>query len=93
MGWFFNKYDVLLTPTLGRLPAELGVYEPAEPIDLRDVFSVWSPLESFLPMFNASGQPAISLPLHQSAVRTTDRYATRRRVRLRVAVASAVCTT
>ena len=26
----------------------------------------WSPLESFLPVFNATGQPAISLPLHQS---------------------------
>jgi amidase len=67
MGWFFTKHDVLLTPTLGRLPAELGVYEPGEPTDLRDTFNVWSPLESFLPMFNASGQPAISLPLHQSA--------------------------
>ena len=66
MGWFFSEHDVLLTPTLGRLPASLGVYEPAEPIDLRDMFSVWSPIESFLPMFNATGQPAISLPLHQS---------------------------
>lgn len=67
MGWFFTEFDVLLTPTLGRLPAELGVYEPSDPIDLREMFSVWSPMESFLPMFNASGQPAISLPLHQSA--------------------------
>lgn len=66
MGWFFTEHEVLLTPTLGRLPSPLGVYEPSEPMDLRDVFSIWSPLESFLPMFNASGQPAITLPLHQS---------------------------
>jgi amidase len=66
MGWFFTKYDVLLTPTLGRLPARLGVYEPSEPIELRDIFDTWSPLESFLPVFNATGQPAISLPLHMS---------------------------
>ena len=66
MGWFFSKYDVLLTPTLGRLPAPLGVYEPSAATELRDVFDTWSPLESFLPVFNATGQPAISLPLHMS---------------------------
>ena len=66
MGWFFSKYDVLLTPTLGRLPAPLGVYDPTAPIELRDIFDTWAPLESFLPVFNATGQPAISLPLHMS---------------------------
>ena len=67
MGWFFESHDLLLTPTLGRLPARLGGYEPTEPMDLRDVFATWSPHESFLPAFNATGQPAISLPLHMSS--------------------------
>jgi amidase len=67
MGTFFRQYDVLLTPTLGRLPVALGVYDPTAPTQLRDIFSTWAPLESFLPLFNATGQPAISLPLHQSA--------------------------
>ncbi len=66
MGRYFTAHDVLLTPTLGRLPAPLGMYDPAEPMELRDVFSSWAPWESFLPVFNATGQPAISLPLHQS---------------------------
>lgn len=66
MGWFFSSYDVLLTPTLGRLPAPLKMYDPHEPIELRRMFEVWAPWESFLPVFNATGQPAISLPLHQS---------------------------
>jgi amidase len=66
MGWFFSQYDLLLTPTLGALPARLGVYDPTAEIELRDVFDTWSPLESFLPAFNATGQPAISLPLHMS---------------------------
>ncbi len=66
MGTFFREYDVLLTPTLGRLPAPIGMYDPTAPTPLRDIFATWAPLESFLPMFNATGQPAISLPLHQS---------------------------
>ena len=66
MGWFFASYDVLLTPTLGRLPAPLKMYDPTEPVELRRMFETWSPWESFLPVFNATGQPAISLPLHMS---------------------------
>ncbi len=66
MGWFFASYDILLTPTLGRLPAPLKMYDPTEPIELRQMFETWSPWESFLPVFNATGQPAISLPLHMS---------------------------
>jgi amidase len=65
-GWFFSAHDVLLTPTLGRAVAPLRMYDPAEPIELSRMFEVWSAWESFLPVFNATGQPAISLPLHQS---------------------------
>ena len=32
----------------------------------REVFGNWGHVESFLPAFNCSGQPAISLPLHQA---------------------------
>ena len=67
MGGFFQRYDVLLTPTLGRLPLPLGTYDPTAPADLREVFTSWAAMESFCPAFNATGQPAISLPLHQSA--------------------------
>ena len=64
MGWFFASHDVLLTPTLGRPVAPLRKYDPTEPIELNQMFDVWSPWESFLPVFNATGQPAITLPLH-----------------------------
>jgi amidase len=67
MGRFFGQHDVLLTPTLGRLPAPLGTYLPQTRVELIDMFDAWSGLESFLPVFNATGQPAISLPLHTSA--------------------------
>jgi amidase len=66
VGAFFADYDVLLTPTLGALPARLGVYEPDADVEPAELFASWSQLESFLPVFNATGQPAISVPLHQS---------------------------
>ena len=65
MGSFFEDYDVLLTPTLGAPPARLGTYEPEAELEPRELFDSWSQLESFLPVFNATGQPAVSLPLHQ----------------------------
>ena len=67
MGRFFGDYDVLLTPTLGALPAKLGEYDPHALTPPQETFATWSHLESFLPVFNATGQPAISLPLCQSA--------------------------
>jgi amidase len=66
LGAFFTSVDVLLTPTLAALPERLGVYDPHEQIAPRDLFQRWSRLETFLPCFNATGQPAISLPLHMS---------------------------
>ncbi len=65
-GAFFERYDVLLTPTLGRLPAALGVYDPASTASLGETFEAWGPLESFLPPFNATGLPAVSLPCEMS---------------------------
>jgi amidase len=64
---FFDAYDVLLTPTLGSLPAPLGTYDPDAELSPREFFDAWSQLESFLPLFNCTGQPAISLPLAWSA--------------------------
>ncbi len=64
VGDFFTRHDLLLTPTLGALPARLGEYDPEAEIPPRELFAAWSHLESFLPIFNATGQPAISLPLH-----------------------------
>lgn len=67
MGGFFADCDVLLTPTLGALPAKLGEYDPHALTPPQETFGTWSHLESFLPVFNATGQPAISLPLSMSA--------------------------
>ena len=63
---FFSRYDVLLTPTLGAQLPPVGEYDPNALTSPRDTFATWSRWESFLPVFNTTGQPAISLPLHQS---------------------------
>jgi amidase len=65
-GWW-TDHDLLLTPTMALPPAPLGSIgngvdddEPVMPI-VRSV-----PHAAFTAPFNASGQPAISLPLHWS---------------------------
>jgi amidase len=59
---FFERWDVLLTPTLAQPPVELGALEPPAEDPLR-----WLELDaSFAPftaLANATGQPAVSVPL------------------------------
>ena len=68
VGAFFTEYDLLVTPTLARLPAPHGTLNYDDPghtsIDswLRTLFE-YGP---FTAVFNLTGQPAISLPLGQS---------------------------
>jgi amidase len=61
---FYRHHHVWLTPTLGQPPVPLGtlVYRDGEdPFELRRRTARFSP---FTYLSNASGQPAISLPLH-----------------------------
>lgn len=67
VGAFFSEYDVLLTPTLAAVPPRVGFYDPLAPTPPRETFATWSRWECFLPVFNTTGMPALSLPLHMSA--------------------------
>jgi amidase len=58
--------DVLLTPTLAQPPIEVGALAPKEgepPIQMLMNAATWVP---FTPVWNVTGQPAISLPMHQT---------------------------
>ena len=66
MAEFFQRFDVLLTPTLATVLPRLGEYDPHEYMTPVETFASSSRWECFLPVFNTTGQPAISLPLHQS---------------------------
>ena len=63
---FFERYDIWLTPTMATLPPPLG-YLDANMADTELYFDrVWT-FNTAVPIYNASGNPAISLPLHWSS--------------------------
>ena len=62
----WSQVDVLLTPTLALPPIEIGALRPQEgepPVQMLMNSATFVP---FTPVWNVTGQPAISLPLHQS---------------------------
>jgi Asp-tRNA(Asn)/Glu-tRNA(Gln) amidotransferase A subunit family amidase len=66
MAAFHISYDVLLTPALAMLPPKLGWID----MMLDDVEEYWRRVFTFSPFtvwFNITGQPAIVVPLGQSA--------------------------
>ena len=60
--WWTDEHDLLVTPTIAELPPRLGdLGGPGDPL------AKWQRNREFLRFTspcNASGQPAISLPLH-----------------------------
>jgi amidase len=64
---FWDGYDVLLTPTLTGPAIEIGALDPPPdqpPVTRLMNSAAWVP---FTPVWNVTGQPAISLPLAQSS--------------------------
>ncbi|MHB8235144.1 MAG: amidase [Solirubrobacteraceae bacterium] len=61
---FLDAYDVLLTPALAQRPLPLGTLDPeaSEPMATFTQSGLFTP---FTPIFNASGQPGISVPLYE----------------------------
>jgi amidase len=59
-GWW-TSHDLLLTPTLGAPPPELGWFTAAGPEEEAARIASFIP---YTPQFNMTGQPAVSLPLH-----------------------------
>ena len=62
-GWFDGGLDLLLTPTMAEPPPPLGTYDDSGDDPLDAFHRAWPP-GAFTAIFNATGQPAISLPLH-----------------------------
>ena len=64
---FFADYDLLVTPTLALPPQPLGTYDANAPglTALSWSEHIFS-FAAFTPLFNATGHPAISLPLAQT---------------------------
>jgi amidase len=60
---FFEGYDLLLTPTLPRAPEKLGVFD-MNTENTEGYSRAVALLTAFTAPFNASGNPAMSVPLH-----------------------------
>ncbi|MEE4545646.1 amidase [Streptomyces sp. V4-01] len=57
-----SSYDVLLSPTLAQPPSLVGgLRDDADPSAEFEAMGRFTP---FTPLYNATGQPAVSLPLH-----------------------------
>src|SRR5580693_2088585 len=61
MADWWTSHDLLLTPTLGAPPPELGWFTAEGPEEEGARIASFIP---YTPQFNMTGQPAISLPLH-----------------------------
>ena len=62
-GIYESGYDLLCVPTIGEPPPPLGTYDDSGP-DPFEAFERAFLTGTFTAPFNATGQPAISLPLH-----------------------------
>jgi amidase len=63
--WFESGHDLLLTPTLGEPPPPLGSFDDSGDDPLRAMRRA-ERMGVFTAIINATGNPAISLPLHWS---------------------------
>ena len=66
VGRFFTRYDLLLTPTMCEPPHKLGVLSMSGS-DPQAYLQALLGTIAFTSLFNTSGNPAMSLPLHWSA--------------------------
>jgi amidase len=64
-GWWQQGFDLLLTPTCAAPPPPLGHFDATRENPLRGYANAL-PFGVFTSVFNLTGQPAISLPLHIS---------------------------
>ena len=66
VGRFFRDYDILLTPTMCTPPPKIGVVSPSNP-DSDAYLTAINRGIGFTSLFNAAGNPAMSVPLHWTA--------------------------
>ncbi len=64
---FGSDFDLLLSPTLAIEPPKVGWLFADPDQDPRTPLAMATPMAAFTALYNVTGQPAISLPVHQSA--------------------------
>jgi len=65
LAYFLIDHDLILTPTLTREPPLIGDLDAFDPsLSLAEVIEAFHSYSPFTALFNASGQPAMSVPLY-----------------------------
>jgi amidase len=67
MGGLMTQFDVILSPTLAKPPALIDTLKVEEHQSMADLIETFHSFSPFTALFNASGQPAMSVPLHWNA--------------------------
>ncbi len=67
MAALMTQFDVILTPTMAQPPARIGALTVSDDQSLSDFIDTFHGFSPFTALFNASGQPAMSVPLHWNA--------------------------
>ena len=62
IGHFMQNYDVILSPTMAHVPPELGVLSLQQPYE--SFIGPASSASAFTALFNMTGSPSMSVPLH-----------------------------
>jgi amidase len=61
---FLARFDLLVTPTMACLPPAIGAWKAGTDVDpMRAMVNIY-PMGVFTSLFNVTGQPAISVPIH-----------------------------
>jgi amidase len=60
---FVGAFDVLVTPTMACLPPPIGFWRTSDDDPLAPLLASY-PLAVFTSLFNVTGQPAVSVPVH-----------------------------
>lgn len=64
--WWADGFDLLLTPTVAELPVRIGEHDPLPGDPMRGMRRA-AEFVPFTPPFNATGQPAVNVPVHWNA--------------------------
>ncbi len=62
LGRFMQDYDVILSPTMAMVPPKLGALSLSQPYE--QFIGPASSASAFTSLYNMTGQPAMSVPLH-----------------------------
>lgn len=67
MGGLMNRFDVILSPTMAQPPVLIDTMKVEEHQSISDLIETFHSFSPFTALFNASGQPAMSVPLYWNA--------------------------